>query len=134
MWVGYSLVWFEQGSDVDWVMLQVVCDVGVELVEILFLDLFYDVLFVVVEVELVVVFEELMLMDQDDDLWWQVLWVWFNIWCQVCFILVIDLINVDCFCCQVMCEMYIVFEGLDVMIGLNFVGVMLMIINYIGYL
>ncbi|RKQ95669.1 amidase [Maricaulis maris] len=133
MRVGYDPAWFEAGTEADRAALQAARDAGVELVEIALPDLPYDGLFAVVEAESAAAFEQLTLSGEDDSLVWQDTAAWPNTWRRARFISAVDLINVDRFRREVMEMMDSMMDGLDVMIGPNFAGAMLLITNYTGH-
>ncbi|MEO1040592.1 MAG: amidase [Pseudomonadota bacterium] len=131
--VGYDPAWFEDGAAPDLAALEAARALGVELVEISLEDHPYGALLIQLEAESAAAFEHLTLSDLDDQLRWQEAQAWPNTWRRARFASAVDLINADRLRRQVMEMMDRVFEDVDLIIGPNFAGAMLLITNYTGH-
>ena len=133
MRIGYDPAWFEGADPVDREALSALSNLPVELVEIAIPQQQYDALVPQLHAEAAAAFQQLTLENIDDELRWQSNRAWPSRWRRAHFYSAVDLVQVDRFRRRVMQMMAQRMEGLDVMLGPNFAGGMLVITNYTGH-
>lgn len=133
--VGYIAASFEDedATDIDRAALAAVRKLGVELVEVTLPDLPYMSLMNILFAEAAAAFEELTLSDRDDELVWQDVGAWPNVFRKARFMSAVDHIQLDRLRYKTMQVMDQVFKDVDMMIGPFMVGPMLVITNFTAH-
>ena len=132
--VGYIPSSFEgeDATEIDRAALEAVRRLGVELVEITLPDLPYMSLMNILFAEAAAAFEELTLSDRDDELSWQDVGAWPNVFRKARFLSAVDHVQLDRLRYQTMQVMDGVFKDVEVMIGPFKIDSMMVITNFTG--
>jgi Asp-tRNA(Asn)/Glu-tRNA(Gln) amidotransferase A subunit family amidase len=132
--VGYIPSSFEgeDATEIDRAALETVRRLGVELVEITLPDLPYMSLMNILFAEAAAAFEELTLSDRDDELSWQDVGAWPNVFRKARFLSAVDHVQLDRLRYQTMQVMDGVFKDVEVMIGPFKIDSMMVITNFTG--
>ena len=133
--VGYIPAAFqdEEATDIDRASLEAVRRLGVELVEVSLPDLPYMSLMNLLFAEAAAAFEELTLSDRDDELVWQDVGAWPNLFRKARFMSAVDHVQLDRLRYQTMRVMNQVFNDVDFMIGPFKIDEMLVNTNFTGH-
>jgi Asp-tRNA(Asn)/Glu-tRNA(Gln) amidotransferase A subunit family amidase len=133
--VGYIPSSFEgeNATDIDRAALEAVRRLGVELVEISLPDLPYMSLMNILFAEAAATFEELTLSDRDDELVWQAVGSWPNVFRKARFLSAVDHVQLDRLRYRTMHVMNEVFKDVAVVIGPFKIDAMMVITNFTGH-
>jgi Asp-tRNA(Asn)/Glu-tRNA(Gln) amidotransferase A subunit family amidase len=134
--VGFNPAWFAGDSpdaEHSRQVLQVLPELGLELVEIELPDWPYDVLLQILLAESAAAFEDLTRGDRDAEMVWQSPEAWPNTFRRAWFIPAVELVQVDRFRRQVMEMMADRFDEVDVIVSPNYAADLLLITNNTGH-
>ena len=133
--VGYIPASFEdeEATDIDRAALEAVRRLGVELVKVSLPDLPYMSLMNILFAEAAAAFEDLTLSGRDDELVWQDVGAWPNLFRKARFMSAVDHVQLDRLRYQTMQAMDNVFEDVDIMIGPFKIDDMLVATNFTGH-
>lgn len=133
--LGRDPTWLEQANEVDLAAFAVAEKLGAELVDFELEALPYEGLITILQAEAAAAFEQLTFEGRDDDLVWQDLEAWPNMFRASRFIPAIDLVQADRLRRRAGEAMQAAFAKarLDAMIGPSFAAQMLLITNFTGH-
>ena len=133
--VGFNPAWFEEkpAADLDREVLALLRTMDVRLVEVKLPDWPYQVLEAILLAEASSAFEEITLLNTDDQLSWQADEAWPNTFRMTRFLPAIELVQADRFRRQV-CEMMNgIFSDVNILIAPSFAHKLLLITNFTGH-
>jgi len=123
----------EKATNVERNTLDLLAQFSVQLQEIELPGLPYELLWTLIKVDAAAAFEELTLSDRDDELRWQALEAWPNIFRVHRFVPAVEYVQIQRFRRHVIHLMDDIFNGLDALIAPGFVGELDIITNSTGH-
>lgn len=132
--VGYSPSWFQgESREIDRRALDVMRELGVELVEVSLPEAPYGLLYSILNVEAAAAFEELTVSGRDELLVRQTAGSWPNQFRKSWFVPAVELVQADRFRRQVMGSMSELMKQVDVVFSPSFSGNLLIATNFTGH-